>query len=146
MSHRSQAGRATGSLLLLLVLVSGLAAWNYHRNWQIERETERSRPYRSYAVEDLEALREAYAGELEGVRARFEQAKRSRMRPQGDVGSIAGNVAQFQQTTRKSAAIRDAAAGVADRQSQIAELDRELSLREQFGEGMMRHVKRLTTI
>jgi hypothetical protein len=35
---------------------------------------------------------------------------------------------------------------VADRQSQIGELDRELSLREQFGVGMMRHVKRLTTI
>jgi len=144
--HRSQAGRATGSLLLLLLLVSGLGAWNYHRNWQIERATERDRPYSSYSVQDLEALREAYAGELEGVQARFEQAKRNRVRPQRDAGSISDNVAQFQRTTRKSAAIRDAAAGVADRQSQIAELDRELALREQFGVGIMRHVKRLTTI
>jgi hypothetical protein len=79
--------------LLLLVLVSGLGAWNYHRNWQIERETERTRPYSSYSVEDLEALREAYAGELQGVRARFEQAKRNRVRPQRDVGSISDNVA-----------------------------------------------------
>ena len=146
MSHRSQAGRATGSLLLLLVLVSGLAAWNYHRNWQIERATERNRPYSGYAVEDLKALREAYTGELEGVRDRFEQAKRRRVRPKRDVGGFSDNVAQVQQTTRNSTAIRDAAAGVADRQSQISELDRELALREQFGVGMMRHVKRLTTI
>jgi len=146
MSHRSQSGRATGSIMLLLVLLSGLGAWNYHRNWQIEIETEGHRPYRSYAVADLDALREAYASELVGVRAQFDAAKRNRKRPSRELGSISDNVAQFQRTTRASSAIRDAASGVADRQAQVAELDRELDIRTRFGVGLMRHVKRLTTI
>ncbi len=145
-STRRIAGRATGSILLLLALLAGAGAWNYHRNLQIERATEGNRPYESYAAADLAALREAYAGELAGMRSRFDQARLGRVRPRGDVGSISGNVAQFQQTARASSAIRDAAAGVADREAQIAELDRELSLRENFGEGFKRHLNRLIRI
>lgn len=146
MSNRSRSGRATGSILILLVLLSALGAWNYHKNWQIEQESEGHRPYKAYSSADLEALREAYSSELGGVRAEFDAAKRKRVRPQRDVGSISDNVAQFAQTTRTSSAIRDAAAGVADREGQIAELDRELEIRTRFGEGLMRHVKRLTMI
>ena len=146
MSHHARAGRATGSIVLLLLLVSGLGGWNYHRNWQIEKQTEGRRPYESYAVADLEALRAAYSAELEGVRQQFDAARQKRVRPKGDVGSISGNVAQFQQTTRTSKTIRAAAANVAERENQIAELDRELEIRTRFGVGVMRHVKRLTTI
>ena len=146
MSQRRQSGRALGSILLVLVLLSGVGGWNYHRNWQIEKETEASRPFESYASADLEALRDAYAAELEGVRVQFDAAKRKRIRPQRDVGSISGNVAQFQQTTQTSSAIRNAAAGVAEHEGQISELDRELDIRERFGMGLDRHVKRLITL
>ncbi len=146
MSHRRRSGRASGQVLLLLALLSGAGAWNYHRNWQVEQETEGLRPYAAYARDDLVALRDAYAAELTGARDRFDRARRQRVRPQGDVGSIAENVDQFAETTRASRRIRDAAAGVAEREGQIAELDRELELRDRFGVGLMRHVKRLTTI
>ena len=146
MSHRHQSGRATGSIVLLLALLSGLGAWNYHRNWQIEQETEGPRPYASYASEDLRALRDAFGAEPSGERARFEAAQQQRRRPKGDLGSISGNVDQFAETTRTSRQIRQAAAGVAEHENEIAELDRELELRDRFGQGMMRHVKRLTTI
>jgi hypothetical protein len=146
MSQRSQSGRALGSILLFLVLVSGAGAWNYHRNWQIEKESEAYRPYSGYKVPDLESLREAFASELNGSRTQFDAAKRKRVRPKRDLGSMTDNVAQFQRTAETSNAIRDAAAGVADREGQIAELDRELGIRNRFGEGMMRHVKLLTTI
>ena len=66
MSERLQSGRALGSILLLLVLLCGAGAWNYHRNWEIEKESEGNRPYASYAVKDLESLREAFASELSG--------------------------------------------------------------------------------
>jgi hypothetical protein len=146
MSLRHQAGRATGSIVLLLLALTVAGGWNYHRNWQIEKASESSRPYQNYALRDLESLRDAYASELAGVRANFHAAQRKRARPVGDVGSIAGNVEQFQKTARASSAIREAAAGVAQREGQIEELDRELEIRSQFGKGFIRHAKRLTTI
>ncbi len=146
MSERHQAGRATGSIVLLLFVLLVGGGWNYHRNWQAEKASEAIRPYQDYAAKDLESLRDAYASELVGVRADFDSAKRHRARPVGDVGSIAGNVEQFQRTTRASSAIRQAAAGVAERESQLNALDRELQIRAQFGEGLALHLKRLTTI
>ena len=120
MGKRNQAGRATGSLVLLLLILVVAGGWNYHRNLQIEKATEGLRPYQGYSVDDLESLREAYAGELLGVRADYDSAKRNRARPVGDKGSIAGNVEQFRQTTRASTAIRTAAASVVEREKQIA--------------------------
>jgi len=146
MSRDRTAGRATGSLVLLLLILSGAGAWNYHRNWQIEKETEAQRPYASYASADLEALRSAYQSELGEVRAQFDSAKARRVRPRADMGSIRGNVEQFQRTAQTSHAIRNAAANVAEREGQISELDRELEIRARLGKGMFRHLKLLTTI
>ncbi|MHA7837321.1 MAG: hypothetical protein ACX98W_07675 [bacterium] len=145
-SDRALEGRATGSLLLLLVLLVGVGGWNYHRNWQIERQVEGRRPYAGYAVADLSALKSAYSEELEAMQARFERARGRRARPVRDLGSIADHVEQFEKTARASSAIREAAAEVAERQRQIAELDRELEIRSRFGEGLTRHLKRLTRI
>ena len=143
---RRRAGRATGQVAFLLVLLSSLGGWNYHRNLEIERQTEGARPYESYSSKDVQALRDAYAGELQGSEAQFAAAKRQRTRPRGDIGSISGNVEQFQRTTQTSRRIRAAAAGVAERQNEIDELERELALRSNLGDGLMRHLKRLTTI
>ncbi len=143
---RRTAGRASGSLLFLIVLLVGAGGRNYHRNLEIERQSEGRRPYESYSTEDIQALRDAFEAELEGSEAKFEAAKRQRTRPRGDLGSVSGNVEQFAQTAQTSRAIRQAAAGVAERQTELGELDRELELRANFGQGLMRHVKRLTTI
>ena len=78
--HRHQSGRATGSVLLLLVMLSGAGGWNYHRNLQLEAETEGSRPFESYSTDDLATLRDAYQSELSGVRAKFADAKSQRAR------------------------------------------------------------------
>jgi hypothetical protein len=145
-ADRRRAGNATGPLVLLLLLLVGGGGWNYYRNWQIEKETEGTRPYKAYAVADLETLRGAYGSELETTQARFDEARSRRERPSLNGGSMAENVEQFRRTSRASAAIRDAAADVAERKSQIAELDRELELRSRFGSGLRRHLKRLTTI
>jgi hypothetical protein len=143
MQNRNQAGRATGFLVLLPLILAVAGAWNYHRNLQLEEATG---PYRSYSVEELTSLRDAYASELRGVRANYDSAKRNRARSVGDVGSIAGNVEQFQQTTRASQAIRTAAASVVEREKQITELDRELGTRSRFGKGLGRHMKLLMMI
>ena len=77
---RRTAGRASGSVVLLLMLLTGLGAWNYHRNLQVEKETEGVRPYESYATDDIQALRDAYEAELAGSQAQFAAAKRQRVR------------------------------------------------------------------
>ena len=146
MTHRHQAGRATGSFVLLLLVLTVAGGWNYHRNLQSEQATAGDRPYEGYSLGDLESLRAAYASELQGGRANFDSARQRRARSIGDMGSIAGNVEQFQKTTHASTAIRDAAASLARSQGQIEQLDRELEIRSQFGEGLVRHIKRLTTI
>ena len=69
MNHRHQAGHATGSLVLLLLVQIVAGGWNYHRNWQAERAILETRPYVNYSVKDLESLRDAYASELSGVQA-----------------------------------------------------------------------------
>ncbi|MEE8165961.1 MAG: hypothetical protein V3T64_10365 [Myxococcota bacterium] len=146
MPDRFRAGGALASVVLLLLVLAGVGAWNYHRNLQIELQTEGPRPYENYAQMDLKALRSAYAADLEGVRAQLVHAKQQRARVSRNLDSISTNVLQFAQTTRTSTAIRDAAAAVAERASQIAELDKELEIRARFGKGMARHLKRLTTI
>ena len=146
MPDRARAGGALGSVVLLLLVVTAAGAWNYHRNLQVERQTEGPRPYKNYAQTDVEALRTAYAVDLEGVRAQLVHARQQRGRVSRDNDSIAKNVEQFAQTTRTSTAIRDAAANVAERQSQISELDQELEMRARFGSGLARHLNRLTAI
>ena len=146
MSDRFRAGNATAGAILLLLIMSGAGAWNYHRNLQIEQSTDSARPYQSYASADLEALRNAYASELESVQADLAHSKSRRGQVSRNNGSIAKNVEQFAQTAVASSAIRQAAANVAERQSQIAELDTELELRERFGQGMVRHLKLLLKI
>jgi hypothetical protein len=146
MSDRLRAGNATAGAIVLLLIMSGAGAWNYQRNLQIERSTDSARPYQSYASADLEALRNAYASELESVQADLAHSKSRRGQVSRNNGSIAKNVEQFAQTAVTSSAIRQAAANVAERQSQIAELDTELELRERFGQGMVRHLKLLLKI
>lgn len=145
-SSRRQSGKALGSIVLLLLLASGIGAWNYRRNLALEAQQEGHRPYAGYATEDLESLRAAYSAELTGSEARFAQAQQQRVRPQGDKGSISGNVAQFEQTARNSQRIRRAAAGVANRQNEIDALDKELQLRADKADLVALHVRRLTSL
>jgi len=146
MPDRFRAGGALASAVALLLVVAAAGAWNYHRNLQIELQSEGPRPYKGYAQTDVETLRSAYATDLEGVRGQLVHARQQRGQISRHNGSIAGNVEQFAQTTRTSTAIRDATADVAERERRLAELDRELEMRSRFGKGMARHLKRLTAI
>lgn len=146
MSDRRRAGRATGSIVFLLLVISAAGGWNYHRNWQAEKATEAHRPYQRYAVSDLESLRDAYTSELAGVRANFDSAKRMRARAVQDLGSISGNVEQFEKTTRTSSSIRQATGLLAEREAQIEALEQELEIRSRFGSGFRRHFRLLITI
>lgn len=146
MFDRHRAGGATTGAIVLLLLMAAAGVWNYNRNLEIEKATDSTRPYKSYATSDVEALRNAYASELESERTDLVHSKSRRGQIDRGKGSIAANVEQFAKTAVTSSAIREAAGNVAERESQIAELDIELELRERFGQGMVRHLKLLLTI
>ncbi len=143
--RRRIAGNATGSLALLLALLLGLGAWNYHRNLRLEQASARGRAYSGYSTHEVELLRDAVAGELAASRARFERAQGRRQGTARDRGSLGDNAAQFARTTRASEAIRDAASTVAEQEAMKAALDAELAHRAGLGTGTALHLKRLTT-
>lgn len=143
--RRRITGNSTGSLVLLLVVLLGLGAWNYHRNYRLERASAHARPYSGYTHQEVSLLREAVAAELEASRARFERARGNRMRGARDRGSVGDNAAQFNRTTRASNAIRDAASEVAAQEASLAALDAELARRSGTAAGAALHLRRLTS-
>lgn len=145
MNERRIAGNSTVFLALLLLGLVGVGAWNYHRNYQLERADERGRAYSGYSTHEVELLRDAAASELETAHARFDHAQSHRAGSARDRGTVAGNVRQFDRTTRASGAIRDAAGDLSERESLKAALDHEISLRVGSSTGMALHLKRLTT-
>ncbi len=145
MNERRIAGNSTASLALLLLALVGVGAWNYHRNYQLERASERGRVYSGYSTHEVELLRDAASSELETARVRFDRAQGRRAGSARDRGTVAGNVRQFDRTTRASSAIRDAASDLSERESLKTALDQELSLRVGSSTGMALHLKRLTT-
>lgn len=147
MRDRRRWGGGIGPVLVLLALLSGLGAWNYHRNWQLELEADGGRPYSAYSRSDVEALREAYQAELIVAQARFEAAHARRVRPQLEMGSFSQHVDQFSRTTHQSAGIRSAADSVSRQKQEIAHLERELSLRSPSGGAAWTvHLQRLVTL
>lgn len=60
MARRGEIGSSVGSLLFLLVLLVGGAAFNYHRN--LQAEAAEVRPYRGYSDQQLEDMLSAYEG------------------------------------------------------------------------------------
>ena len=145
MNARRIAGNSTASLALLLLALVGVGAWNYHRNYQLERASERGRVYSGYSTHEVELLRDAAAAELKTARVRFDRAQGQRAGSARDRGTVAGNVRQFDRTTRASSAIRDAASDLSERESLKTALDQELSLRVGSSTGMALHLKRLTS-
>lgn len=145
MEKRRVAGGSTVPLLLLLVALVGVGAWNYHRNYAREQASQRGRPYAGYSTKEIELLRDAAEGELAKAQSRLVRAQRGRVRSARDRGSVATNVAQFGRVTRASDALRDATTRVAEHKSLKEALDRELSQRKGATTGLDRHLARLTT-
>lgn len=111
MSKRSEAGNGLAAVLLLLVVLVGGVAFNYHRS--LEAEAQENRPYRGYSDEELSALLGAYEGRQETQTTAYEARAGIRVKAQGK-GYFDEQVREFervQRVHRKSATARDALAG-----------------------------------
>jgi hypothetical protein len=128
-------------LLVLLGLVSGAGAWNYKRNLDLEAAS--PRPYRSYSIEDLEALQSAYTGETERHRDHY-RAVSSRKVAVKSNEMLDQQVLEFERVQRIGQNKRDIASTYAKNQVQLDEVQAEIAQRAAEGEGWKRHLGRLT--
>jgi len=122
-------------LLVLLGFLVGLGGWNFHRNWKLE-QSER-RPYASYSLDELEALRDAYDAEVNQHSARYRAARSQKVAVGGD-GTLRHQVEEFERVQRISQGKRAIASEYAKNQVQLDEIEAEIAKRENDGTGLLR--------
>lgn len=136
-----ESGKPVVLLLLLMGLISGAGVWNYRRNVAIEAAE--PRPYRSYSLADLEALKSAYESEANKHKDHYRAASSRKVAVRGG-GLIGDQVVEFERVQRISQGKRDIASVYAKNQVQLEEVLAEISHRAQLGDGWKLHLERLT--
>jgi len=127
MAQRRQRGAGSlGALALLLAVLVGGAAWNFHRN--LAREQAEFRPYRGYSDADLAALVAAYEQESKATGHRYDAAvdRRAHVQAKGDV---MGNVREFDRAQKVRLAARDARSDYAGARTSLEGLKKEVARR-----------------
>ena len=141
-SEKGGRGALVPLLVLLLLLVGG-GAWNYHRN--LARESQEDRPMRGYAEADLEKLLAAYKAEQERVARRAGATPRARQTAAS--GPLVGeNVREFERVQRQSRRVRDAHGDLAETELMVARIEQELARRDQERDPMAVLIRRVTTV
>jgi hypothetical protein len=125
MSTRGQRGSAS-ALVLVLVLLVGAVAWNFHRN--LEAESREFRPYRGYAEADVDMLIEAYEQAAEKAGSRYQGVADRRTEAQA-TGHVMGNVKEFDRVQSAGRALRAAREDYADARASLEALREESARR-----------------
>ncbi|HXK26106.1 MAG TPA: hypothetical protein VMS55_25790 [Myxococcota bacterium] len=135
----------TGLLLVVLLALVGLGAWNYHRNVAVERSVKPG-PYASVPTKDLDVLIAAYRSEVDALKARGGTGLRATAHSTSGVGNGVREFERVQRTTQKT---REAGYEISEREGAIAAIENEKSRRAASGEGgtpWMLFLKRAFTV
>jgi len=142
---REQGGTLVSSLMLLL-LIAGLAGYNYHRNWKAEGTADnRPRPFAGYDEPQLHQLRDAYSAQIRASEQGYAAQEQRRQRASGG-GLMNERVDEFEKIQRNSTALRARAGDVAVSESRLKEIEAELAIRRDVLSGLDIHLQRLTRI
>ena len=136
-------GGSTKLLLAFLVLLVVGGAYNYQRN--LAKEAKQLRPFREYTDADLETLLGAYRADAEGLSKRYQSLSRGRPEVPGG-GLIDEQVRQFERVQRRGERVRETGAALSMREADIAQLEREVRLREQERDRFGLFLKRVATL
>ena len=142
-AQRREQGRASGTVLVFLLLLGVLGAWNYQRNLALE--VPQPRPFRGYSDADLRVLEAAQRAEVAARDARYAAlaARRVEVRDAG-FGQAAAD--EFERVQRLSRARREAGHRASEQQAMLDALERERALRAQPGGAWTVHLLRLVRI
>ncbi|UCE85176.1 MAG: hypothetical protein JSU66_12600 [Deltaproteobacteria bacterium] len=135
--------RSTKMLLALLLIAGVGGAFNYQRN--VAAEARQLRPYRSYSDADLTALLAAYRADADQLAERYVAAKQARSKVRSG-GLIDEQVREFERVQQRGAQVRDAGAQISMREADIADMEREMRLREQEQNRLMLFLRRVATL
>ena len=143
MAKGSEGSNTFVQLLLLLAIVGGAGGWNYHQN--LEAEKREYRPYRGYSEEDLETLREAYAGHTDVTNERYQAAlsKRTEARTMSLLGE---RVREFERVQGIARQKRDARDRLADSQATLQMIEQEARRRAQEQDALKLFFRRVFTV
>jgi hypothetical protein len=129
------------ALMLLLAVLVGAGAWNYHRNLKLEAAE--PRPYASYSRTDLEALQAAYQAEVDRHTARYRQASGKKVSVRGG-GYIGDQVEEFERVQKISQGKRDIASDFAKNQVRLDSVTAEITRRVNEGTPWQQFLRRVT--
>ncbi len=123
--------RALMLLLVLTAALTGAGYWNYQRNAALDRELQQPRPYRTLSTAQLRELVDAYRGESKRLDRRLSQTSTG----EGAMGrhqaaDFAGRVESFDRFQQQNREWRELRGSGFETQSAIADLERELRIRE----------------
>ena len=136
-----QQGNVVVGVLLLLLVIALLLGGNYVRNFEAEKQQEKtSRPYAKYRVADLEVLAEGYRVELE------QAGRRSNRVETRDLHHFQDQVREFERVQREARSARDKAMGVAQFRRDLDAIEAELVRRADSTQGMKAHLERMFRI
>jgi hypothetical protein len=121
----------TALLLVVLLALIGLGAWNYHRNTAVDKSVKPG-PYAGVPTKDLDVLKAAYQSEIDALKARGGTGLRASARETTNVGN---GVREFERVQRREQRTRAAGYEISEREGAIKAIEQEKSLRAASGEG-----------
>jgi hypothetical protein len=109
-------------LLVVLLLLVGLSAWNYRRNAALESDA--TSPYATLSDRDLDVLIAAYRSEIQAM-----QGGGSGRAVVRDTNALHRGVREFERVQRASRSVREAGYELAEREGAVQALEQEKARR-----------------
>lgn len=138
----------TGNILVLLALVALMmcgGAWNYQRNLALEEQNQGARAFKGYSDEALDQMAEAYAGEAESLRRRYDSATARRTGVRHRAGLLMEKVKEFDRVRADGDRLREIASRVAESEARLRDIRTEQSYRGNTKQIDV-HLRRLTRL
>lgn len=144
---KSGTGGGGGALpLIVVLLVMGtLGAWNYHRNLGLEEEQAGSRPFQGYSDTALVDLAAAYGEQADILERKYKASLQTRRGVRDADGLIMEQIEEFDRVQKIGSSIRVATSQVADSEARLRGIRHEQAWRRNESQWTL-HLRRLTSI